>query len=154
MTALIGVIADTHGLVRASALEALGDSTHLVHAGDMGTPDILEALGRIGPVTAVRGNGDAGTWAESLPRWSILDLGVARILVVHNLAELEIDLAAEKVDAVISGHFHNPSIEMRENILYLNPGSAGPRRNGFPVTVARLRCHGNGIDPEIVHLGP
>ena len=153
MTALVGVIADTHGLVRASALEALEASTHVIHAGDIGSPDVLDAFSRIGPVTAVRGNGDAGPWAESLPRMAFLEVEDVRILVVHNLAELELDLASEHIDAVVSGHFHNPSIESTDAVVYLNPGSAGPRRDSYPVTVARLRVEGHAIEPEIVHLG-
>jgi putative phosphoesterase len=148
----VGVLADTHGLVRPEMLDALSGAAHLVHAGDVGTPEVLEALERIAPVTAVRGNGDRGVWGESLPRFATVEVESARILVVHDLAELEIDPVSAGCRVVVSGHFHQPSLETRDGVLYLNPGSAGPRRFDHPVTVARLQVSGADVEAEIVHL--
>lgn len=151
---IIGVVADTHGLIRPAALDALSGADHIVHAGDVGCCDVLEALARIAPVTAVRGNNDSGVWAETLPRSEIAEIGGIRLFVVHCLSELEIDTSANRLDAVVSGHTHNPSIETRDGILYLDPGSAGPHRFNYPVTLARLHVGPRGITPEIVHLEP
>ncbi len=152
MASVIGVIADTHGLVRAEALEALGRADRIIHAGDIGNPDVLDALATIGPVPAVRGNNDTGTWAAALARSQVVKVESALLYVIHDLAELDLDPSATGLHAVITGHLHKPSIETREGVLYLNPGSAGPCRFNFPVTVARLNVSGHNIDPEIVHL--
>jgi hypothetical protein len=152
MSSLIGVIADTDGAIRAEALEALSGADRIIHAGDVGSPDVLDALGTIGPVTAVRGNNDAGAWAASLARSQIVEVEDVRIYVIHDLADLDVDPSAVGLHAVISGHFDKPSIETRDGILYLHPGSAGRRRSNFPATVARLHVAGQTIDPEIVHL--
>jgi putative phosphoesterase len=152
MGSVIGVIADTHGLVRADALDALSGSDHIVHAGDIGSPDVLAALATIGPVTAVRGNNDNGAWAEALSRSEVVEIESVMLYVIHDLSQLGLDPSAAKLHAIITGHFHNPSIETRDGVLYLNPGSAGPRRFDFPVSVARLHVRGQEIEPEIVHL--
>lgn len=154
MGSIIGVVSDTQGIIRPEMLDALSTSSQIVHAGNVGAPDVLEALERIAPVTAVRGNADGGTFGESLPHEAILEVESVRIYVIHDLSELEYEPAEKSVHAVISGFGQLPSIETREGVLYVNPGSAGPRRFSFPVTVARLRVDGDEIDPEIVHLMP
>lgn len=154
MSTVIGIIADTHGQIRPAALDALGGASHIVHAGDVGSTDVLDALARIAPLTAVRGNNDRGEWAESLPRSELLEIESVRLYVLHSLSELERDPVADGIDVVVAGHFHKPSIETREGVLYLNPGSAGPRRFNFPITLARISVGPEGIEPEIVHLEP
>jgi len=154
MSTIIGVLADTHGLIRPEMLDALSGASWIVHAGDVGAPDVLESLARIAPVAAVRGNNDSGSWGESLPHDEVVEVGAVRLYVIHDLSELEIDPAAAGFRVVITGHAHIPSIETREGVLYLNPGSAGPRRFSHPVTVARLKIHDDAIEPEIVHLTP
>lgn len=135
---VVGLISDTHGLVRPEALAALRGSRHIVHAGDIGDPAVLDALARIAPVTAVRGNNDRGPWARKLPETETIELAGARIYVLHDLSQLDLDPAAAGIDIVIAGHSHRPVSELRGGVLYLNPGSAGPRRFKLPVTVARL----------------
>jgi putative phosphoesterase len=154
VSSVVGVIADTHGLVRSEALEALSGSDHIVHAGDVGDPDVLDALATIGPVTAVRGNNDWGVWAEALARSEVVEVEAALLYVIHDLGELDLDPSAAELHAVITGHFHQPSVDTRDGVLYLNPGSAGPRRLDYPVTVARLHVRGHDISPEIIRLSP
>ncbi len=146
----IGVLSDTHGLVRPEALRALEGVSHLVHAGDIGGPEVLEALRAIAPVTAVRGNNDHGAWAEALPERVTVTLGGLVVHVLHDLAELAIDPAVEGVRVVIAGHSHRPRIEPRGGVLYLNPGSAGPRRFSLPVTLARLSAGGEATLVELL----
>jgi uncharacterized protein len=134
----IGLISDTHGLLRAEALAALRGSRHIVHAGDIGDPAVLEALARIAPVTAVRGNNDKGPWARKLRDTEALEIARTRIYVIHDLSQLDIDPAAAGIQVVVAGHSHRPAKDLRERVLYVNPGSAGPRRFKLPVTVARL----------------
>ena len=152
MASVIGVVADTYGLVRAEVLEALSGADRIIHAGDIGSPDVLDALATIGPVAAVRGNNDRGAWAADLARSRVVEIESARLYVLHDLGELDLDPSATPFNAVITGHFREPSIETREGVLYLTPGSAGPRRSKSPVTVARLHVSGSTVDPEIVHL--
>jgi hypothetical protein len=132
------LISDTHGLVRPEALAALAGSAHIIHAGDIGDPSVLEALARIAPVTAVRGNNDLGPWAGSLRERETLEIAGTRIYVIHDLAQLELDPVAAGIDVVVSGHSHRPAEERRGSALYVNPGSAGPRRFKLPIAVARL----------------
>src|SRR5687768_11930634 len=134
----VGLISDTHGLLRPEALAALRGSRHIVHAGDIGDPAVLQALARIAPVTAVRGNNDTGSWAKRLSLTEDLRIAGKRIHVLHDLSQLDLDPAAEGYDVVVAGHSHRPREELRDGVLYLNPGSAGPRRFKLPVTVARL----------------
>jgi putative phosphoesterase len=134
----VGVISDTHGLLRPEALSALAGSRHIVHAGDIGDPAVLAALARIAPVTAVRGNNDKGPWAAKLAETELVEIAGMRIYVIHDLAQLAIDPAASGVHVVIAGHSHRPLHRVERGVLYLNPGSAGPRRFKLPVTVARL----------------
>jgi putative phosphoesterase len=148
----VGVISDTHGLVREQALAALAGCELIIHAGDIGTPDVLERLREIAPVRAVRGNNDRGVWARSLPLNDVIEIGTHHVYLLHDIAELDIDPAAASMAAVITGHSHKPAAEVREGVLYLNPGSAGPRRFKLPIAVARLRVSKNGIEHEIVEL--
>jgi putative phosphoesterase len=148
----IGVISDTHGLVREQALAALAGCELIIHAGDIGTPEVLERLGEIAPVRAVRGNNDRAVWARSLPQTDVIEIGAHHVYLLHDIGELDIDPAAARMAAVITGHSHKPAAEVREGVLYLNPGSAGPRRFKLPVAVARLRVSKNGIEHEIVEL--
>ena len=137
-SARVGVISDTHGLLRPEALTVLRGSDHIVHAGDVGGPQILDALREIAPVTAVRGNNDMGAWARRLRETEVVEIAGRRICVVHQLAQLEADPVSAGYRVVISGHSHRPSKARREGVLYLNPGSAGPRRFSLPVAVALL----------------
>lgn len=134
----IGVISDTHGLLRPEALEALEGVSHILHAGDIGDPDHLDALARIAPVTAIRGNIDRGLWAEALPETASLTIGGLRIHMIHDRKALQADPGAEGWDVVISGHSHKPGIEETGSTIWLNPGAAGPRRFRLPITLAFL----------------
>jgi putative phosphoesterase len=147
---LIGVISDTHGLLRPEALAALNGVELIIHAGDVGSPDVLEQLRRIAPVTAVRGNVDHGDWAEHLPRTAVAEAEGRRLLILHDLHEL--DPAATGYDAIISGHSHQPLEDVRNGVLYLNPGAAGPRRFTLPVTLARLHISAGTLRVEFVEL--
>ena len=148
----IGVISDTHGLMRPQALEALAGSDLILHAGDVGSPAILEALRTIAPVVAVRGNNDTGNWADKLRETEVIQTSGCHLYMLHNANELDVDPVAAGFRVVISGHSHRPSHEERAGVLYLNPGSAGPRRFKLPVAVARLRVNGSVISAEIVQL--
>ncbi len=136
--AAIGLISDTHGVLREEALEALKGSDLILHAGDVGKPEILHALKALAPVVIVRGNIDKGSWASALPSTAVAEVGPAIIYMLHNIEELDLDPAAAGFHIVVSGHSHKPSHTKRSGVLYLNPGSAGPRRFQLPVTVARL----------------
>jgi putative phosphoesterase len=152
METLVGVISDTHGLLRPEAVAALQGSHLIVHAGDVGRPEVLDGLGKIAPTYAVRGNIDTEAWAKRLPARQAVEAGPVLLWVLHDLSELDLDPVAAQFAAVIFGHSHKPSIETRNRVLYLNPGSAGPRRFRLPVTVARLRIVGTIIEPQIVAL--
>ncbi len=147
---LIGVISDTHDLVRPEALEVLQGSEMIIHAGDIGGPGVLQSLRTIAPVVAMRGNNDRGEWARRLPKTEIVEIDEARIAVVHILRVLDMDLTG--LDCVISGHTHRASAKKIGGVLYLNPGSAGPRRFGQSATVALLRVQGRALDAEIIKL--
>ena len=134
----MGLISDTHGLLRPDALAALAGSDHILHAGDIGTPEVLDALRVIAPMTAVRGNNDRGPWAENIAEREMLELGGAWFYMLHDLAELDIDPAAAGVQVVVAGHSHKPLREERDGVIYVNPGSAGPRRFKLPVSIARV----------------
>jgi uncharacterized protein len=135
---MVGLISDTHGLMRDSALAALRGSDLIVHAGDVGTDAVLAALRAIAPVVAVRGNVDTGSWASVLPATTVAEAGPARIYVLHDIHELDLDPAVAGFHIVVSGHSHKPGQTERDGVLYINPGSAGPRRFKLPLTVARL----------------
>ena len=149
----VGVIADTHGLVRPEALAALAGSQLILHAGDIGQPAVLAALGAVAEVVAVRGNNDRGPWARALPETELAEVGACAIYLVHILDLLDLT-PAPHVAAVVSGHSHQPAIAWKDGVLYLNPGSAGPRRFGRPITLARLTVKGGTLTPEIVPLRP
>jgi putative phosphoesterase len=148
----VGVISDTHGLLRPEAIVALRDSELILHAGDVGDLEILERLRRIAPTVAVRGNVDTAAWASVLPTTEVVEIGKLRLYMLHDLAALDLDAKAAGFAAVISGHTHRPVAEMRGDVLYLNPGSAGPRRFSLPIAVARLRVDGGELSHEIVEL--
>jgi len=149
---LVGLISDTHGLIRPEALDVLRDSDLIVHCGDIGDPAVLEALRTIAPVHAIRGNNDKGGWARNLPTDNIVEVGSHKIYVLHNLAELDLDPSAAGFAAVVSGHSHQPVIRKQGRILFVNPGSAGPRRFKLPVTVATLAIRADCIAAEIRQL--
>lgn len=148
----IGLIADTHGLLRPEALAALQGCDHLVHAGDIGGPQILAALARIAPLSTVRGNNDQGDWADELPEHLTLRFGHLTLHVIHDLKQLSIDPAAQGIDVLVAGHSHKPMQETRDGVLYLNPGSAGPRRFKLPVGVARLCIDKDRFQAELITL--
>ncbi len=148
----IGVISDTHGLVRPEALRALAGCERILHAGDIGGPEVLAAIGEVAPVSAVRGNNDRESWAKKLPDIVQLSVNGVRIDVIHNVNDLEIDPAADDFCAVISGHSHKPGIINRCGVLFVNPGSAGPRRFKLPVTVARIQIVDKHLKATITDL--
>jgi uncharacterized protein len=148
----IGVISDTHGLLRPQAVAALQGSGLIIHAGDVGSPDILDELRRIAPVVAVRGNVDRGTWATGLLQSEIVEHAGIRLYVLHILEELELHPPTAGFHAVITGHTHRPKMETKDGVLYFNPGSAGPRRFDLPVSVGRLSVATGNLRGEIIGL--
>ncbi|OLC00032.1 MAG: YfcE family phosphodiesterase [Candidatus Rokubacteria bacterium 13_1_40CM_68_15] len=148
----IGVISDTHGLVRPEALAALRGVDRVVHAGDIGSADVLARLGKIAPVSAVRGNNDRGPWAEALPLTDVVEVGEVSLYVLHDLHELDLEPRAAGFAAVISGHSHQPRVDTNDGVLYLNPGSAGPRRFKLPISVARVTVVGTRVTARLVAL--
>lgn len=149
---IVGVISDTHGLLRPEAVEALRGSEHIIHAGDMGAPEIIGELKKIAPVTAIRGNVDVQTWAREFPETEVVELGGKSIYVIHDVNALDLNPKAAGLDAVISGHSHKPRQETKNGVLYLNPGSAGPRRFNLPISVAKLTIEESGLRAEIMAL--
>jgi uncharacterized protein len=148
----VGLISDTHGLIREEALKALAGCAHIIHAGDIVTPGILERLRAIAPLTAVRGNNDKGDWARVLPEFEVVEFGPVLVYVRHDRAELDIDPSAAGFQVVVCGHSHKPAVETREGVLYVNPGSAGPRRFKLPIAVGELRIEGDHVEARIVEL--
>jgi putative phosphoesterase len=148
----IGLISDTHGLVRPEALKALAGVELIVHAGDIGKPEVLDCLQAIAPLAAIKGNNDTAPWARRIPE--ILDLHVKdrTLRVIHNVRDSEPNLRAAGIDVVISGHSHKPSVQTRDNVLFVNPGSAGPRRFKLPVTVGLLDLGLAEVKAEIIRL--
>jgi putative phosphoesterase len=149
---LIGVISDTHGLLRPQVVQALAGVELIIHAGDIGDPLILPRLERIAPVQAVRGNVDRGAWAADLPLTRVVEVGDVHLYVLHELFNLDLDPAAAGFAAVIFGHSHSPHMEHKNGVLFLNPGSAGPRRFSLPVTLARLRVQGASLTAQLIDL--
>ena len=149
---VIGVISDTHGLLRPEALAALQGSDYIIHAGDVGDPQILDKLSAIAPLTAVRGNVDHGAWAQKIPTTNVLEIGEISIYVLHSLQELDLKPESAKFAAVIYGHSHIPKQEMKNGVLYFNPGSAGPKRFKLPVSVGRLHLMNGQVESEIMKL--
>jgi putative phosphoesterase len=148
----IGIISDTHGLLRPQAIAALQGSILIIHAGDVGSPDILDALRRIAPVFAVRGNVDKGSWARRLPETEVVQVDGVSLYILHILDGLDLDPPTAGFHAVISGHTHRPKMETKDGVLYFNPGSAGPRRFDLPVSVGRLALADGKLRGEIVDL--
>jgi putative phosphoesterase len=147
---LIGVISDTHGLLRAEAIAALRGADHIIHAGDVGSPEILEKLAAVAPVTAVRGNIDKGAWSRKLAETEVLELAGVTIYVLHDLAQLDLKPKAAGFAVVVSGHSHVPKQETRDGVLYINPGSAGPRRFKLPVSGGKLVVEAGSVRGELV----
>jgi len=148
----IGVISDTHGLLRPAAAEALRGAELIVHAGDVGSPEVLAGLRQIAPLKAVRGNVDRDRWCDDLPSTEVVAAGGALLYVLHDVGQLHLDPAAAGFGVVIFGHSHQPAIVCKNGVLFLNPGSAGPRRFRYPVSIARLRIEADGPRAEIVEL--
>lgn len=149
---LIGIISDTHGLVRPEAIEALGGVEHILHAGDIGSPEVLTTLAAIAPVTAVRGNNDRFPGAADIPETAAVEIGSQWLYVLHDVNDLDLDPRAAGFAAVIAGHSHRPSIQEKQGVLFVNPGSAGPRRFRLPVAVARMRIQGAVVTADVVPL--
>ena len=149
---VIGVISDTHGLIRPEALRVLEGADLIIHAGDIGALDVISALEAIADVTAIKGNNDRGAWAGKFPETAVIKVGKMKIFVVHDVKELDGNPSAEGFRVVISGHSHNPSLVEKNGVLYLNPGSAGPRRFKLPIAVARIHVEGSSVAAEIIKL--
>lgn len=152
MASVIGVISDTHGVVRRAALEALRGAQRILHAGDVGGPEVLRALEALAPVSAVRGNVDREAWAASLPATQTLEIEGRLIHMLHDLETLDLDPAGAGLAAVVSGHSHRGAIRHEGGVLLLNPGSAGPRRFGLPLSVARIIVTDGRLDAELIPL--
>ena len=148
----IGLISDTHGLLRPEAVSFLRGSTAIVHGGDIGHAGILEDLARIAPVTAVRGNNDRGVWADAIAETEVLQIGEVFIHALHDIAQLSVDPAAAGFRVVVCGHSHKPLVEERDGVLYVNPGSAGPRRFKLPISIGELVIVGNSVKVRLVEL--
>jgi putative phosphoesterase len=149
---IVGVISDTHGLLRPEAVQALQGSKLIIHAGDVGNSEVLDELRKIAPVVAVRGNVDKGSWAEALPMTEVVEIEEAMVYVLHDLHQLDLDPVVAEFSAVVSGHSHQPSISRKNGVLFLNPGSAGPRRFNLPVSLAFLRVVGKKVEAQLVEL--
>ena len=148
----IGVISDTHGLLRSEAEQRLAGVDHIIHAGDIGRPEVVDRLRRIAPVIAIRGNVDQGRWAENYPDTEMVTLGGHTIHIVHDIHDLHLDPTSQRFDVLIFGHSHKPLIETKGGVLYLNPGSAGPRRFNLPITLATLDLTSRGPTALLHHL--
>ena len=150
---LIGVISDTHGLLRPEAVAALRGVNHILHAGDVGDATILNELRALAPVTAIRGNIDRSGLCAKLPAIEIVELAGQSLYMLHDLSSLDLDPVAAGISAVVSGHSHQPKVEWRKSVLYFNPGSAGPRRFSLPISLGFLEITGNGIEPRLLTIG-
>lgn len=148
----VGLISDTHGLLRLEAVTFLRGSDHIIHAGDIGDATVLRQLNVLAPVTAVRGNNDRGSWADVIPESQVLQVDNVFMYVLHDLAELDLDPGAAGFQVVVSGHSHQPLVETRGGVLYVNPGSSGPRRFKLPVAVAELDIEGHSVRARVVEL--
>jgi uncharacterized protein len=152
MTFTVGIISDTHGLLRPEALRVLAPADHIIHGGDIGDPEIIPALRRIAPVTAIKGNVDTGAWSTRFAETEFVTLGGRRFYVLHDLKTLSIDPVANGIDVIISGHSHVPKINAAGGLLYVNPGSAGRRRFNLPITLAILEVTTDGLKPTLHDL--
>ena len=148
----VGVISDTHGLLRPEAVAALTGVERIVHAGDIGSPDVLTQLERLAPVVAVRGNNDRDAWAADIPETEVVEVGGVSLYVLHDLHELDLDPRAAGFAAVIAGHSHQPRLDERDGVIYLNPGSAGPRRFKLPISLARLTVTDSQVQARLLTL--
>ncbi len=149
---VIGLISDTHGLIRPEALEALQGVELIIHAGDIGKREVIDALQDIAPVLAIKGNNDIGSWAHRFPETKLVKSGNTRLFVIHNVNELECDPVARRYQVVVSGHSHKPSVSTRDGVLFVNPGSAGPRRFKLPIAVGKLFIEDNQVNAAIIEL--
>jgi len=149
---ILGIISDTHGLLRPEVAEALRGVDRILHAGDVGAPEILDSLAQIAPVTAVRGNVDTQRWARALPERELVEINGLSIYILHDLSQLDLKPEAAGIRAVIHGHSHQPKIEEKNGVLYFNPGSAGPRRFRLPVSVGKLCIEAGKVQSEIMPL--
>jgi len=149
---LIGVISDTHGLLRPAVVKAFAGVELVLHAGDVGKPAVLEELTKIAPVVAVRGNTDHGGWAQNLPLQEIVEIGETAIYIIHDLQAMDLNPAAAGFQVVVSGHSHDPWVVRKNGVLYLNPGSAGPRRFSLPISLALLKIDGGRLRAELIDL--
>jgi uncharacterized protein len=148
----IGIISDTHGLLRPEALAQLAGCDHIIHGGDIGGQDILDQLRAIAPLTVVRGNNDRGPWAAAVPESARIEIAGITLFVVHDIATIGLDPATEGIDVVVTGHSHKPLAERRNGVLYLNPGSAGPRRFSLPIALAHLTVDAGQVSARIIEL--
>jgi hypothetical protein len=149
---LVGLISDTHGLLRPEAVRVLQGSDLIVHAGDIGKAAVLDALGALAPVTAVRGNTDKGVWAQRLPKTDTLEIDQVGVYVIHDVKELDLIPEAAGIKVIVSGHSHQPSIQERNGVIFVNPGSAGPRRFNLPVSIARMQVQAKSVQVELITL--
>jgi hypothetical protein len=149
---IVGVISDTHGRLRKEAVDALLGVDRILHAGDVGDPSILEELAKIAPVTAVRGNVDIEEWAQGIPETELIEIAGVSVYMLHDLGQLDLKPEAAGIQVVVYGHSHRPKIEMKKNVLYFNPGSAGPRRFELPVSVGKLHIGDGRIRGELIEL--
>jgi len=149
----VGLISDTHGLLRPEAKAYLEGCDRIIHGGDIGNPDILEQLAALAPLSVVRGNNDHGDWAENLAETQLVQVGEVLIYVIHDIAQLDIDPRTARVRVVVSGHSHVPAVAERNGVLYVNPGSAGPRRFKLPIAAGDLTITGNEVTADIVRFG-
>jgi len=150
--ARLGIISDTHGLLRPQAVAFLQGCDRILHGGDIGNAEILARLSTLAPVTAVRGNNDKGAWAEAIPETEFFEFGGIHVYAIHDLSQLDIEPSAAGIRVVVSGHSHKPLIESRDGIFFINPGSAGPRRFKLPISVADIWIEGSTLSPRIVEL--
>ena len=148
----VGIISDTHGLLRPAVLPIFKDVEMIIHAGDIGSQDVLDSLGSVAPVIAVRGNNDTERWAKKVPQTAVAQVAGARLYVLHDLKELSIKISEKGFAAVISWHSHRPVIDERDGVLYVNPGSAGPRRFKLPISVALLAVHNGKVQAELIQI--
>lgn len=148
----IGLISDTHGLVREEAIAALRGCRHILHAGDVDEPDVLVKLRQLAPVTVVRGNNDRGAWARQIPEYDVVEFGLVSVYLRHDESGLDIDPRAAGFRVMMFGHSHKPGVETRDGVLFVNPGSAGPRRFRLPVSVGELVISGDRVDARIIEL--
>jgi len=151
-TIRVGLISDTHGLVREEAVEVLKGCQHILHAGDIDEPDVLVKLRKLAPVTVVRGNNDRGAWAQAIPVYDVVEFGLVSVYLRHDESELDVDPRAAGFRVMLFGHSHKPRVETRDGVLFVNPGSAGPRRFKLPIAVGELLIAGDRVEARIIEL--